>query len=209
MPAGSCKESTEPRASESRMKLVPVVLAMAALASPLDTLAAERFRIDPDHTSVHFAVVHTGVSSIRGRFAISKGEATRDAAQKTATMTVDIDLRSVETGVKKLDGILTGPLFFDVAKFTTAHFSGHAIRFAEDVPVEFEGELTIKGITKPVRLTAERFVCQDVAILTIERFVCGGDLTAMLKRSDFGLSKYLSMVSDEVRITISVEAIRE
>ena len=191
------------------MKTAIVVLVLAAVASPRDTRAAERFRIDPDHTSVHFAVVHTGVSSVRGRFAIIKGEATRDAAQKTANMSVDIDPRSVETGVKKLDGILAGELFFDVAKFRTARFTGHATRFDDGVPVEFEGELTIKGITKPVRLIAERFVCKDVVIITIERFVCGGDLTATLKRSDYGLSKYLNMVSDEVRITISVETIRE
>ena len=191
------------------MKPIPAVLVLTALALPLDALAAERFRIDPDHTFVHFAVVHNGVSSVRGRFAISKGEALRDAAQKTATMTVDIDPRSVETGVKKLDGILAGELFFDVAKFRTARFTGHATRFDDGAPVEFDGELTVKGITKPVHLTAERFVCKDVVIITIERFVCGGDLTTTLKRSDFGLSKYLNMVSDDVRITISVEAIRE
>ena len=191
------------------MKPIPAVLVLAAIALPLESLAVERFRMDPDHTFVHFAVVHNGVSSVRGRFAISKGEALRDAAQKTATMTVDIDPRSVETGVKKLDGILAGELFFDVARFKSARFAGHATRFDDGVPVEFEGELTIKGITKTVRLTAERFVCKDVVIITIERFVCGGDLTTTLKRSDFGLSKYLNMVSDDVRITISVEAIRE
>ncbi len=83
------------------------------------------------------------------------------------------------------------------------------MRFAEGVPTEFEGDLTVKGITRPVHLTAERFVCQQVTVLVVKHYVCGGDLTANLKRSDFGLSKYLSMVSDDVRITISVEAIRE
>ena len=83
------------------------------------------------------------------------------------------------------------------------------MRFADGVPQEFEGDLTVKGVTRPVRLTAERFVCQQVAILMIKHYVCGGDLTATVKRSDFGLSKYLTMVSDDVRLTISVEAIRE
>ena len=179
------------------------------MASPPGAFAAEHFRNDPDHTFVHFAVVHTGVSSIRGRFAVTKGEANLDAAQGVATVTVDIDPGSVDTGVKKLDGILVGELFFDTTKLRTARFSGHAVQFSEGVPTEFEGDLTVKGATHPVRLTAERFVCKDVAILTLKRFVCGGDLTTVLKRSDFGLSKYLSMVSDEVRITISVEAIRE
>jgi len=64
-------------------------------------------------------------------------------------------------------------------------------------------------MTRPLHLTAERFVCKQVKILVLDRFVCGGDLQTTLKRSDFGLDKYSSMVSDEVRLTISVEAIRE
>jgi polyisoprenoid-binding protein YceI len=153
--------------------------------------------------------VHTGVSSVRGRFSVTKGSASLDAAKQEATVTVEIDARSLDTGVKQLDGILIGESFFDVGKFRTATFSGHAVRFAEGVPTEFEGDLTVKGIARPVHLTAERFVCQQVTVLVIKHYVCGGDLTANLKRSDFGLSKYLSMVSDDVRLTISVEAIRE
>jgi polyisoprenoid-binding protein YceI len=171
--------------------------------------AAEQFRIDPNHTFVYFAVVHTGVSSVRGRFNVPKGGASLDVAKQEATVNVEIDARSLDTGVKQLDGILIGESFFDVGKFRTATFSGRAVRFAERVPTEFEGNLTVKGVTRPVQLTAERFVCQQVTVLVVKHYVCGGDLTATLKRSDFGLSKYLSMVSDDVRITISVEAIRE
>jgi polyisoprenoid-binding protein YceI len=190
------------------MRTAWVGLACAVLAVP-SVFAADRFRVDPDHTFVHFAVVHTGVSSVRGRFSVTKGEATLDTAQKSASMSVDIDPYSVDTGVKKLNGILVGELFFDTAKFRTARFVGRAVRFEEDVPVQFEGELTVKGITRPVRLSSEHFVCKDVAILTLKRYVCGGDLTTTLKRSEFGLGKYADMVSDDVRITISVEAIRE
>jgi len=183
------------------------IVAMAVL--PALAPAAERFRIDTDHTFAHFAVVHTGVSSVRGRVGVTKGSATLDTAQETAEVTVEIDPRTLDTGVKKLDALLAGEMFFDVGKFKTARFTGHAVRFADGVPKEFAGDLTIKGVTKPIHLTAERFVCQEVTILVIKRYVCGGDLTAALKRSDFGLTKYLSMVSDDVRITISVEAIRE
>jgi polyisoprenoid-binding protein YceI len=77
------------------------------------------------------------------------------------------------------------------------------------VPTEFDGNLTIKGVTKPVKLVADHFVCQQVKILVLERYVCGGDLRTTVKRTDFGLDKYSDMVSDEVRLTISVEAIRE
>jgi polyisoprenoid-binding protein YceI len=182
-------------------------LAAATLSST--TQAAEQFRIDPNHTFVYFAVVHTGVSSVRGRFNIPKGTASLDATKQEASVDVEIDARSLDTGVKQLDGILVGESFFDVGKFRTATFSGRAVRFADGVPTGFEGNLTVKGVTRPVQLTAERFVCQQVTVLVVKHYVCGGDLTGTLKRSDFGLSKYLSMVSDEVRITISVEAIRE
>jgi polyisoprenoid-binding protein YceI len=188
------------------LHLAPV---LAALALPSSGLSAERFRIDPEHTFVYFAVVHQGVSSVRGRLAVIRGEAALDGGQQTATVSVEIDPGSVDTGAKKLDATLAGELFFDAAKFRTARFSGRAVRFAEGVPTEFEGELTVKGVTRPVRLSAEHFVCKEVTLFTLKRFVCGGDLATTLKRSDFGLSKYLSMVSDEVRITVSVEAIRQ
>ena len=182
-------------------------LMTAALSNPAP--AAETYRIDPDHTFVHFAVVHTGVSSVRGRIGVTKGSATLVAGQESAQVTVDIDPRTLETGVKKLDALLAGEMFFDVAKFKTARFSGRAVRFAEGVPTEFEGDLTLKNVTRPVHLTADRFVCKEVTIMVLKHFVCGGDLTANLKRSDFGIAKYPTMVSDDVRITISVEAIRE
>ena len=187
--------------------LIGLFLAAATLSSAAQ--AAEQFRIDPNHTFVYFAVVHTGVSSVRGRFGVTKGSASLDAARQEATVAVEIDARSLDTGVKQLDGILSGEMFFDVAKFRTATFEGRAVQFAQGVPTQFEGNLTVKGVTRPIRLTAERFVCQEVTVLVVKHFVCGGDLTADLKRSDFGLSKYLSMVSDDVRITLSVEAIRE
>jgi polyisoprenoid-binding protein YceI len=196
------------RTIDMKLALLHFAVALAALASSI-SLAADRFRIDPEHTFVHFAVVHTGVSSIHGRFAVRGGEALLDPDQQKATVRVEIDPGSVDTGVKKLDAVLAGELFFDAGKFRAARFTGHAVRFSEGVPTEFDGELTVKGVTRPVRLTAERFVCKEVTIFTLKRFVCGGDLSTTLKRSDFGLSKYVSMVSDEVRLTISVEAIRE
>ena len=187
-------------------------LALSSFFAALSTgsaIAADRYRIDPDHTFAHFAVVHTGVSSVRGRMGINKGSATLDADQQTAEVTVDLDPRSIDTGVKRLDAVLSDEMFFNVAKYKTARFSGHAVRFKDGVPSEFDGNLTLHGVTKPVHLTADHFVCKQVKIMVLDRFVCGGDLQTMLKRSDFGLDKYSSMVSDEVRLVISVEAIRE
>ena len=181
---------------------------LAALAGT-PASAADRYRIDPDHTFAHFAVVHTGVSSVRGRMAVSKGSAILDSEKQSAEVTVDLDPRTIDTGVKKLDAVLIDEMFFNVARYKTARFTGKAVKFREGAPVEFDGELTLHGVTKPVHLTADHFVCKQVKIMVLDRFVCGGDLHATLKRSDFGLEKYSSMVSDEVRLVISVEAIRE
>jgi len=171
--------------------------------------AAERYRIDPEHTFAHFAVVHTGISSVHGRMGVVKGSATLDAERQSAQVEVELDPRSIDTGVKKLDAALVDEMFFNVARYRSARFSGRAVKFSDGVPVEFDGDLTLHGTTKPVHLSAEHFVCKQVKIMVLERFVCGGDLKAVVRRSDFGLDKYLSMVSDEVRLTISVEAIRE
>ena len=184
------------------------ILVCAALAGG-NAAAADRYKIDPDHTFAHFAVVHTGVSSVRGRMGIIKGSATLDADKQTAEVTVDLDPHSIDTGVKKLDAVLSDEMFFNVARYKTARFTGKAVKFRDGAPAEFDGELTLHGVTKPIHLTADHFVCKQVKIMVLDRFVCGGDLQATLKRSDFGLDKYTSMVSDEVRLVISVEAIRE
>jgi polyisoprenoid-binding protein YceI len=183
-------------------------LLFAALASG-HAWAADRYRIDPDHTFAHFAVVHTGVSSVRGRMGVIKGSATLDADKQTAEVAVDLDPRSIDTGVKKLDAVLSDEMFFNVARYKTARFVGKAVKFRQGMPSEFEGELTIHGVTRAVNLSADHFVCKQVKIMVLDRFVCGGDLQTTLRRSDFGLDKYSSMVSDEVRLVISVEAIRE
>ena len=182
--------------------------AMLALSSG-NVLPVERYRLDPDHTFAHFAVVHTGISSVHGRMGIIKGTAVLDTENETAEISAELDPRSIDTGVKKLDAVLSDEMFFNVAKYKTARFSGRAVRFQGGIPVEFDGDLTLHGMTRPVHLTAEHFVCKQVKILVLDRFVCGGDLQTILKRSDFGLDKYVSMVSDEVRLTISVEAIRD
>lgn len=183
------------------------IAAITLLCAP--ALAEERYKIDRDHTFVHFAVVHSGVSSLRGRIGVSEGSASFDLDRRSVLVSVTIDLDTLDTGVKKLDAALVGEQFFNIAKFRTARFTGRAIQFEEGVPSEFDGELTIMGVSRPVQLTAQRFVCKEVKILIIKHFVCGGDLSATVKRSDFGLDKYLDMVSDEVRLDISVEAIRQ
>lgn len=171
--------------------------------------AEQRFRLDPDHSFVHFSVLHTGISSVHGRLPVRAGSATVDLEAGLATVQVDIDLAGVDTGVRRLDAILRGELFLDVARYPTARYSGRAVAFRDGMPWVFEGELALHGTTQPVRLEAERFTCRAVSILVLHRFVCGGDLQGTLQRSAFGLSQYLPLVDDAVHLSIPVEAIRQ
>ncbi|TXF12838.1 YceI family protein [Pelomicrobium methylotrophicum] len=171
--------------------------------------AAESFRLDPQHTFVYFAVTHAGVSTLRGRFNIDKGRASLDTRTSMAEVEALIDTESVSTGTGVLDRLLREPEFFDTGSFPVARFVARATRFEDGMPREFEGWLTLRGRTRSLTLTAERFVCRDVKILVIRRYVCGGDLSAVVRRSDFGMDRFLDLVSDEVRLFISVEGIRE
>jgi polyisoprenoid-binding protein YceI len=70
-----------------------------------------------------------------------------------------------------------------------------------------EGDLTVKGVTKPVTLTVNSFMCMPHPMLKKE--ACGATATTKIKRSEFGLSKGVPYVSDEVTLTIPVEAIKQ
>ncbi len=172
-------------------------------------VAAESFRLDPQHTYVYFAVTHVGVSTLRGRFNIDKGRAILDTRAQTAEVDALIDTGSVSTGAEALDRFLRDPDFFDAASFPVARFVAKATRFEEGLPREFEGWLTVRGRTRKLTLTVERFACRDAKILLVRRYICGGDLSAVVRRSDFGMDQFLDLVSDEVRLSISVEGIRE
>jgi len=168
-------------------------------------LAAERYRIDPEHTFAHFAVVHTGVSSVRGRMGVTKGSATLDREKETAEINVDLDPRSIDTGVKKLDAVLSDEMFFNVAKYKTAHYSGRAVKFQDGVPWEFEGDLTLHGVTKPVVL--------HVTLLAFgpgpRGQASGWEATTKFKKSDFGINgpaMLAKALGDEVTINITIEA---
>ncbi len=172
-------------------------------------VAAESFRLDPQHTYVYFAVTHVGISSLRGRLNLDRGRASLDVRAQTAEVDALIDTASVSTGAEALDRLLRDPDFFDATAFPVARFVAKATRFEEGMPKEFEGWLTLRGRTRKLTLSAERFACREVKILLVRRYICGGDLSAVVRRSDFGMDRFLDLVSDEVRLSISVEGIRE
>jgi polyisoprenoid-binding protein YceI len=97
---------------------------------------------------------------------------------------------------------------FDVAKFPTATYKANAIKFSGDKPAEVDGELTLHGVTRPVKLVIKQFKCMPHPML--KREVCGADAAATFNRNDFGIGYGTQMgFNPEVKLAIQVEAIKQ
>jgi polyisoprenoid-binding protein YceI len=176
---------------------------------PWGTASAAEYAIDASHTSVHFAVSHFDISYVRGRIAKVAGSIQFDAERKTGAIDVRIDAGSLDTGNATLDQVLRSEQFLDVGQFGDARFGGSAFVFEGDKLAAIDGTLILRGIARPVRLTVRRFVCKDVKAGIATRYVCGGEFQATIKRTDFGMARFLPEVGDQVDLVIGVEAARQ
>ena len=184
-------------------------LATIALATTLSLpvfAAPETYNIDANHTYAKFEYSHLGFSLQQSRFDKTSGTVTLDRAAKTGAADITIDTKSVNTGSELFNGHIKGADFFDVEKFPTATFKSNSFKFDGDKVASIDGSLTIKGITKPVTLTVTNFACMPHPMA--KKDACGANAVAKIKRSDFGLSKYVPNVSDEVTLAIAIEAIK-
>jgi polyisoprenoid-binding protein YceI len=183
-----------------------LLIAAAATVSAAAAMAApETFVIDNSHTFERFSYSHFGMSTQLSKFNKTTGTVVIDNAAKTAKVDITIDTTSVDTGFEVFNGHIQGPDFLDTGKFPTATFKGDKVHFNGDTPVSLDGELTIKGVTRPVTLKITHYVAMPHPML--KKDAIGADAEVVIKRSDFGASKYVPYVGDEVTITVSLEAI--
>lgn len=179
------------------------LLAAAATASP--ALAAP-YVIDAGHTHVGFKVSHLGFSDTYGTFNNVAGtiELDRDNPEKSS-VEVDIKTASIDTNHEKRDEHLRGPDFFNVEKFPDMTFKSTKVERTGEKTAKVTGNLTMMGVTKPVTLDTTLLAAgpypMDKSITA-----AGFNATTTIKRSDFGMTTYVPMISDEVEITISIEA---
>lgn len=188
-----------------KLKVALISFLLAGTAST-SVLAADTYTIDPSHTYPSFEADHMGISVWRGKFDKSSGNVTLDRAAKTGSLSVTIDMSSVDFGHARLNEHVKGDQVFDVQKFPTAIYKGNAIRFDGDKPVAIDGELTLHGVTKPLQLKINKFACIQHPML--KREVCGADAAATFNRTDFGINIAVPPFSPEVRLAIQVEAIK-
>ncbi|HUS23461.1 MAG TPA: YceI family protein [Candidatus Binatia bacterium] len=183
------------------MKTTIALLLLAAAAAPA---WAETYEIDRTHTFANFDWMHLGYSHHSGKFTDTKGTVTLDAARKTGSVDVTIQVASMDTGVPKLDQHLQGPEFFDAAKYPVITFKSGKLDFDGDKVKSVTGDLTLHGVTKPVTLKVTHFACMDHPMLKVP--ACGADAVASIKRSDFGMGGYVPAISDEIALRIEIEA---
>ena len=191
----------------NRFTRFSAVLALAAgLAAPA-LAAPATYVIDPTHTYVRFSYDHLGLSTQLSRFDQTSGTVVYDKAARTAAVNVTVDTKSVDSGYATFNEHLQSADFLDTAQFPTATFKSTKVMFQGDKPVSIDGNLTIKGITKPVTLKVTNFVNMPHPML--KKDAIGADASVVIKRSDFNAGKYVPAVGDEVTISIALEATQQ
>ncbi len=141
------------------------------------------------------------------RFDKASGKIIIDRQAKSGSVEITIDTTSVNTGSALFNEHIRGEDFLDTAKYPTATFISDKFKFTGDKLVSVDGTLTLKGITKPVTLTVTSFYCMPHPIL--KKDACGANATTVVKRTEFNMGKYAPNVSDEVTLTIPVEATKD
>ncbi len=168
---------------------------------------ADTYTIDPNHTLPSFEINHLGFSTQRGRFDKAEGKISLDLAKKAGSVDLTIAADSIDMGQGKWNDHMKSADFFNVAQFPAITFKSDHLIFKGDKPVAAEGMLTLLGVSKPVKLTIHRFTCGENPLN--KKLLCAADIEASLKRSEFGMTKYLPAVGDEVRVLVPVEAYKD
>lgn len=184
-----------------------LMIALLATASAGSAMAAaDTYNLDPTHTFPSFEADHMGMSVWRGKFNKTKGTVTLDRTAKTGALDLVIEADSIDFGLDAMNAHAKKADLFNVEKFPEITYKSKSFKFNGDQLVEVDGELTLLGVTKPVKLTVDKFKC--IMHPRYKREVCGADAKAEFKRSDFGMNFGLPAFSPEVKLAIQVEAIK-
>jgi polyisoprenoid-binding protein YceI len=166
-----------------------------------------QYVLDPQRSFVQFEVLHFGTSTTRGRIGPAQGVVTLDRVARQGQISVLVDTGSVDTGIRVFDSRLRAPDLLSSEAYPQAYFVATQMRFEGDAVAEVRGEFTLRGISQPLSLRAQRFACRIDP--RREQEVCGGDFEATLLRSSFGATFGLPLVADRVRLLVQVEGVRQ
>jgi polyisoprenoid-binding protein YceI len=173
-----------------------------AQAPKAPTAQSGTYKVEPSHTRVLFAVNHMGFTTWYGDFTHASGSLKLDAADPSKSQVeVSVPTASVSTTNATLDGELKAADWLDAAKFPAMTFKSTKVTPTAPGRADIAGDLTLHGVTKPVLLHA-RFNGSGPNPMT-KAVTVGFEISGQIKRSEFGVTKYVPMVGDTVDLIIS------
>jgi polyisoprenoid-binding protein YceI len=188
------------------------LLILAAWAAVLSTATAnEVYKINNAHSSISFKV-HQYLAVTNGKFKKFSGTIDIDRDHpENSSVTAKIDVRSIDTGIRKRDDHLRSAEFFNVGKFPEITFKSQSVKQTGQQSGDIMGDFTMHGVTKPITLHVKLLTpLRDEASMQHSRWEV---TTAPLKRRDFGLmfgssTEAVSGIGQEVAINIEIEAVK-
>lgn len=179
------------------------ILFSLLLTFSLPALAADTYILDPGHTYALWHINHFGFSHPSGKWYAEGTLVLDETKPQDSKVDVIIHIANIDTGISKLDEHLLSADFFDVAKYPTASFASNKINVTGKNTAKIYGTLTLHGVSKPVILNV---MLNKIGVSPItSKKTAGFTATTQIKRSDFGMVKYLPGLADEVKINIEAE----
>jgi polyisoprenoid-binding protein YceI len=162
---------------------------------------ATEYTLDPSRTLVSFEMRSLGTTQ-RGEFSRATGTVLLDSAQGRGELDIVIDARSLKANTNATAKFVRGPSMLNTAEHPEIAYQAQHVVFSAGRPARIEGELTLLGITRPVALYVTAYECtgEDDQRCTLAA-------TAYVKRSAFGMTRYMAFASDEVKLAIRAEGV--
>lgn len=177
---------------------------LIALCAASSSLAAETYQLEKTHADLLFSIDHAGFTQKHGSFRDFDGTLRYDAAKlENSKVEIAVKTDSLDTALPVRDKDVKGEMFLDTAKYPEMRFVSTRVVAGANQALRIEGDLTLHGVTKPVTLNAK---LNKVGPNPFDkRPTLGFSATGSLKRSEFGMDKYLPLIGDVVEIRIDVE----
>ena len=186
------------------------VLSLIALAfgAVLSAHASESYTMDTLHSIPTFEFSHLGMTTQTGRFDKAAGTVTLDRVAHKGRVHYEVDATSMNMGFGTETPESPGYHLFEVTKFLTIVFTSDELFFDDnDNVVAAAGHLTLLGVTKPINIWVSDFKCSINPMN--KKHMCAANITANIRRSEFGMMRFIPAISDEVTISVPVEAYKD
>jgi polyisoprenoid-binding protein YceI len=191
------------------MKLFHLASAALLLAAPFALAETSTWKSDPAHSEVDFTIKHLALSNVHGRFGHVDATVVYDDKDVTkSTVKAVIDMTGIDTGESARDNHLKTDTFFDVTKYTTATFVSTSVAKGGS-GLQISGNLTIKGVTKPVVLDSTG---PSAAVTGMDKKPhVGFTATTIIHRSDYGIGSSFpeAVLSEDVKIEIDLDVAKQ